>query len=649
MSDHSDRGRPAAWSVPGVHTPEPLYSGADSVLYRAKRGPGDVSVVVKLARSRGPFEQRDEIELWRMHSANRGVHSLLQHGTTEGGRPYAVMEECPDGDYGRILAEEGPLSPTEAVTVGAEVAEALAAVHSRGLLHHAVAPENILRARFGPALIDFGSALTLNHPFPPVHYRDGVLEHAPPEELSGGTPGTASDVYRLASTVWTLLAGHAPFADGREVSAAAYRARVLGSPPPRVPRDDTPEWLQRVLLYALATDPGERLSSATDLARMLRSEGVSAPGLDSPAEPHRRELRRPGARPQDWGAAGPAAAGVFRDGQGETSEPARKLPAVEDAAESGDHQSPRGDRAAQEGEIDAPAAQERSFADPVAPYVREAAESAGTAAKEPEVSAGKEGLDAVPEPPYALHAADAAPARGTDGDTGEGLGVSAGGGPAAYGRGFQRGPGRGSGTAGRPRRRVGRAALFALALAALLVAVSGLAWWASSLLPSLMPDAPPPQAGAEPSAQRQAEPSAPGGQAPAADAPGGAQAAEDAAQDAEGDGGGAAAAGARSPQPSPGTSPADFAPTDVELRDGNISVMLTWADNTRGAATHFIVGGPVGADEDTTMAGLAAGETDVEITGLNPEVEYCFRVVAVRSTELAATSEEVCTDRDTRQ
>jgi hypothetical protein len=88
----------------------------------------------------------------------------------------------------------------------------------------------------------------------------------------------------------------------------------------------------------------------------------------------------------------------------------------------------------------------------------------------------------------------------------------------------------------------------------------------------------------------------------------------------------------------------EIAPTGVELRDGTISVTLTWTDNTGGDVPHYIVGGPVDAEE-ASMADVPAGETEVEITGLNPEVEYCFRVVAVESLDAAAPSERVCTDR----
>ncbi|WP_461002338.1 protein kinase domain-containing protein [Streptomonospora sediminis] len=687
--------RSDTWIVPGVHAPEPLYCGADSVLYRARRDPSEIPVVVKLARTQGPFEQRDEIELWRMHSAGRGIHSLLQHGITDTGRPYAVMEDCPEGDYRSIVMAQGPLSVDEAVAVGTAGAEALTAVHSRGLLHHAVAPENILRARFGPALIDFGSALPQDHPFPPVHYGEAGPEHAPPEELSGGWPGQASDVYRLASTVWTLLAGHPPFSDGPDdaVSAAAYRARILGSPPPQVPRADVPEWLQQVLVRALATDPAERVDSAADLARMLRTEQAQVPaqgpesgapgntGSAAPSEPPRREPLRPGPRPknepQPPAAAPPAAAplpalpaeAAPAAGADGTSASGSAAPAAGPAtagtgtgtgpgtdgtvaagfaAALGDPVPEPGAETAGESTADPqqlpPLPEPPAAESPAPPYGLSAPQNSGSAAAAPDPTASDTGFDAVPEPPYVLRSPSGGyPGSGGGAGTGGGYAPHAGADPAEPVAPAPPplpppvpvpAPGSPPPPDVRPRRRVRRTALYALAVAALMVAVSGAAWWASSLLPSVLPQSQQPLAGADSSAA----PSGPTGDGkPAPEDTGAADAAEDAARDVAED------PGAEATQ---APDAAEMAPTSVRIvRDGTISVELSWTDNSGGTATHHVVGGPVGAEEVTSMASVPLGETGIEITGLNSEAEYCFRVVAVQSTDVSAASKQVCTDR----
>ncbi|MDT0300744.1 protein kinase domain-containing protein [Streptomonospora wellingtoniae] len=731
MGEALSRAGDAVPNVPGVFAPEPLYCGDDSVLYRARRDPGGTPVVVKFPRARGPRAERDEIELWRMHSSNRGVHSLLQHGTADDGRPYAVMEDCPDGDYRRILAEQGPVAVDEAVAAGTAVAEALAAMHARGLLHHAVAPENVLRARFGPALIDFGSALPRDHPFPPVHHRDGAVEHVPPEQSAGAFPEPASDVYRLASTVWTLLAGRPPCAGGTgddpgetEGAAPADSSRA-GAPacwPPRVPRDDVPERIQDALRRALAPDPAERVGDAAAFASLLRG-GDTAEHAE-PTPPPLRTPRRPGPRPdRPPPGAAPEAESPGRRLQrteadtGLGTQPPPKRPAeperatAEGSFDGGAHrrEGPRGSGLPSPEPLPppAPAAEAapppvpdpspgpapdpapapvplrtprerpartdaepiRSTAagapDPGASGAEAAARHSGSgagstgrhAAAEPSrdaADAAVAGLDAVPEPPYALDPAVtpaapwAAPPHALDAGT-----AAASGGPYAGVPPWRPHPPIGPPDAppagvppldalhppfpgARPRRRAGRVALYALAASALLVVVGAVAWTSAPLLRAAPASSgqPPAAAGAS------REPSAPpgGDGPPPADGAAAGDAAEDAAQDAT-DGAG---------QSGGATGPAAVAPTGVEIRDGTISVTLSWTDSTGGAATHHVVGGPVGAGEDAGMASVSAGETSVEITGLNPDVEYCFRVVAVQSIDLSAASQEVCTDRASR-
>jgi hypothetical protein len=91
-------------------------------------------------------------------------------------------------------------------------------------------------------------------------------------------------------------------------------------------------------------------------------------------------------------------------------------------------------------------------------------------------------------------------------------------------------------------------------------------------------------------------------------------------------------------------SEADLAPTGVEVSDESFSVSLTWTDNSGGDTPHAVVGGPVGTTP-TTMANVESGADTVAISGLNTEVDYCFRVVAVQSADVLAPSGEVCTDR----
>lgn len=514
------------WQELGLHTPTILHHGREADLYRAKGAANDVSVVVKILAE--PIRGRDEVERWRMLSSQQGILSLLENGVTEDGRPYAVMEESPRGSYADVLAATGPLPPAEVAGVGVRIAEALEAVHRHSLLHHAITPDNVLWTRFGAALIDFGSALPASHPFPPAYYGPFTVEHVPPEELAGETPSPASDVYRLAATLWHLLAGHPPFSDtghpgagapgpGLGPTADTVAERTLRYPAPRVPRDDVPGWLTDALAHALDADPAGRPQSAERFGRILRQQ--EPPQLRPLPAAHWTDAPAPAE-------AEPASAGAGRE------RVAVPVPALAPAAEG----------------------------------------EPGGAAPGPDEKLGE---SERPPNERLVHWSEAAAAP-------------------------------------REPRRV----LPLIAAAAALVAVAGggavVAAW-------MFGGGGEPQAGAAETEQEKR----------AADE----QAAEEEVARA------VAAEEERSAEP----TVAPDAPSDVEIRDGTISATLTWTAATE--APHYIVGAPDGSAPQT-MAHAAPGTSTTEVTGLNPGVDYCFRVVAVHAADALSHSEEVCTERD---
>ncbi|NUT32596.1 MAG: hypothetical protein HOV79_05920 [Hamadaea sp.] len=104
-----------------------------------------------------------------------------------------------------------------------------------------------------------------------------------------------------------------------------------------------------------------------------------------------------------------------------------------------------------------------------------------------------------------------------------------------------------------------------------------------------------------------------------------------------------------SPEISPGALPrasqvAAMAPQITGVADERVTVTLTIADRSGGKAAFYAVGGPIGG-QPTTMGDAARGATSVRILGVNPEVEYCFVVVAVLSVDEVAPSAQVCTNR----
>lgn len=169
------------------------------------------------------------------------------------------------GSYEQILRERGPLPVDDVVALGIVIGSALHAAHQAGLVHGDVRPDTI-RHTDGPPTLESG-----------VIEPAGWSPHASPEALLGQAKSGLSDVYSLASSLWTLLAGHPPFlpTGGAPPDLAAFRDRVLHDELPPM-RPQVPAWLTAELTRAMAKRPAQRHPSAQDFADALRRAGAPA-------------------------------------------------------------------------------------------------------------------------------------------------------------------------------------------------------------------------------------------------------------------------------------------------------------------------------------------------------------------------------------
>lgn len=132
----------------------------------------------------------------------------------EAERPWLATEYVEGPDLRRHVASHGPLPPVLTASLGATLAEALAAVHKQGLLHRDLKPANILLGPNGPKIIDFGlavfaeSSVSLTAPNTVV----GTPTCMAPEQANGVKPLTpAVDVYALGAVLLHAATGHYPF------------------------------------------------------------------------------------------------------------------------------------------------------------------------------------------------------------------------------------------------------------------------------------------------------------------------------------------------------------------------------------------------------------------------------------------------------
>ena len=278
----------------------------DATIYHAVREEDGAQVALKVFRSAAPGDT--ELAMLNQLPRHRHLARALDSGRGRDGRPYLATLFHPDGSYADLLAQSGPMPVDEAVRMGLAIAEALHAAHGAGLIHRDVTPSNILRGSDGPVLTDFGVAAAPAELAGTVALDRLTPPHAAPEALLRQAQDARSDVYSLASTLWTLLAGHAPFAAAGDLSPDPfeYREHALRHPLPPVPRPDVPEWLQATLFRAMAKSPEDRYPNAEAFATALRDRNERSPSPDALTTPPRVAPASSATEPATAAIPGPA-------------------------------------------------------------------------------------------------------------------------------------------------------------------------------------------------------------------------------------------------------------------------------------------------------------------------------------------------------
>lgn len=267
--------------------------GSTAFVYRAVQERLDRTVAVKVLLVDDDMTTAEsvekELEATVAVSNHPHIVSIIDTGSTEDGRPYIVMEYCGGGSYSAILKAGGPLPVEDVIDVGVKIALALQAAHNADILHRDVKPQNLLRGQYGPALADFGIARA-----PAALDATEAIDkltplHASPEALLRQAQTSASDLFSLASSMWHLLAGFAPFANPEGgTDPDTHRARVTAeAPPPKLPRDDIPEWLEDLLVQALSRDPLRRPESCQAFAEALQRGMYGSAGVGKAPAPSR--------------------------------------------------------------------------------------------------------------------------------------------------------------------------------------------------------------------------------------------------------------------------------------------------------------------------------------------------------------------------
>lgn len=281
--------------VPYIADPVEVGQGGFATVYRATDLQADRPVAVKLLAQRpddvalSSFD-RERTALARL-STHPNVVTLHRTGLTTGGVPYLVMEYATGGSLADRLQAQGRLPWREAVDWLLPVLDAVEHAHGQGVLHRDIKPQNILISAHGqPLLSDFGIARMAAGTNTMTGKAKLSLPYASPEQIDGRPLDSATDVYSLGATLYTLLAGQPAFADVGGTGFLNLAKRILEEPPP--PLDDSvPVGLRQAVVAAMGKESAARPSLAEFRATLQRVVGYQVSPADAVTDPHPDEPR----------------------------------------------------------------------------------------------------------------------------------------------------------------------------------------------------------------------------------------------------------------------------------------------------------------------------------------------------------------------
>ncbi|MBL0885445.1 serine/threonine protein kinase [Myceligenerans indicum] len=274
----SKRAPSAPPQIDGYEFKRVVGSGgfADVFLYEQRRPRRQVAIKVLLkewssATQRETFDA--EADLMATLGNHPSIVTMYEAATAGDGRPYLAMEFCSRPNLGARYRSER-FSVAEALRTTIQIAGAVETAHRLGILHRDIKPANILVTQFGhPVLTDFGIASTLDE----ASAAEGMsIPWSPPESFQDPPiSGIATDVWGLAATCYTLLAGRTPFeVPGGSNRSADLMARIETGSLPALGRSDVPPSLERVLATAMSKRPTSRYPTALAFARALQQVQV---------------------------------------------------------------------------------------------------------------------------------------------------------------------------------------------------------------------------------------------------------------------------------------------------------------------------------------------------------------------------------------
>jgi serine/threonine protein kinase len=217
------------------------------------------------------------------------IVDIADFGNTPEGEFYFVMEYLQGESLSDRLRRETRIPDARALSIGAQIADALNASHAQGIIHRDLKPENIFLCNRGASrdfvkVLDFGLAkLTQGEQKVTHKTRTGSVMGTPyymsPEQCEGKIEiDHRADIYSLGVLIFEMLTGKVPFG-GEGYGEIIVKHVTMPPPSVRSVVPELPEYLDFILYRVLAKDRDQRFQTMSELREaLLDPEGYSTSG-----------------------------------------------------------------------------------------------------------------------------------------------------------------------------------------------------------------------------------------------------------------------------------------------------------------------------------------------------------------------------------
>ena len=248
---------------------EVIGTGGMAVVYKARCHRLNRLVAVKVLKD----EFSGDEEFRRRFRAEGEAVAMLSHpnivqvfDVSASDNAYYIVMELIDGiSLKQYMEVKGVLNWKETLHFATQIAMGLEHAHSRGIVHRDIKPHNVMVLKNGSVkVMDFGIAQVMNKSTTLTKEALGSVHYISPEQAKGSFTDSRSDIYSLGVVMYEMMTGRPPY-DGESPVAVAIQHINGGAAMPSTLNPNIPRGMEQIIMKAMALDPRDRYTSATEL------------------------------------------------------------------------------------------------------------------------------------------------------------------------------------------------------------------------------------------------------------------------------------------------------------------------------------------------------------------------------------------------